>query len=162
MEIKYRTGYESLSLEDKDYNLWLLLIITRRLMYKARQRELNQYGITPPQAGILHVIENIGNKVTPAEISRQTLREPHTVSVLIDSMSKKGLVKKVKDLNKKNLVRVAITEKGKQAYYQSTKRDSVHEIMSSLSEEERQQLNRCLNKLQDKALQVLYPPYPWK
>ena len=66
-------------------------------------------------------------------------------------MEKQGLVRKVKDLDRKNLVRVVLTEKGREAYYHSTKRESIHQIMSFLSEEERQQLRHCLQTLRDKA-----------
>jgi DNA-binding MarR family transcriptional regulator len=144
---------ENLSSADEVYNLWLLFIKARRAVFKAREKELSQYGITPEQAGILFVVKHIGSRATPAEISRLTIREPHTVSGLVDRLEKAGLVKKVHDLDKKNLVRVAITEKGEQAYHHSTKRESIHHAMSSLSEEERQQLRSSLQKLFDKARQ---------
>ena len=60
-----------------------------------------------------------------------------------------------KDLDRKNLVRVALTEKGRKAYYQSTKRESIHNITSSLSEEECQQMLSYLKTLCDKALKGL-------
>ena len=104
-------------------------------MYKARTRELFQYGITPAEAAVLVIVQAIGEKATPAEISRWLFREPHSISGLLARMEKQGLVRKVKDLDRKNLVRVVITEKGQQAYQQSTKRESIHRIMSSLSEE---------------------------
>ena len=79
-------------------------------------------------------------------------------------MEKQGLVKKVKDLDRKNLVRITLTEEGHQAYRESIKRESIHRIMSSLSEEERQQLKSSLLKLRDTALEEPQieskPPYP--
>jgi len=146
---------EKLSYEDEEFNLWLLLRKARLLIYKAREKELSQYGITPEQAGVLYIVQATGEKVTPAEIARLTIREPHTVSGLISRMEKAGLVRKVKDLDRKNLVRVALTNKGRQAYKQSTKREPIHLIMSCLSKEESQQLKLYLEKLQDKALEVL-------
>ena len=149
---------------DQDYNLWWLLLLMRRIMYKARARELFQYGITPEQAAILFIVQAIGEKATPAEISRWLFREPHSISGLLARMEKEGLVRKVKDLDRKNLVRVVITEEGQQAYQQSTKRESIHKIMSSLSEEDHQQLRSYLEVLQNKALQELgvnhKPPLP--
>jgi len=140
---------------DEDYNLWWLMLLMRRIMYKARARELFQYRITPEQAAILFIVQAIGEKATPAEISRWLFREPHSVSGLLARMEKQGLVRKVKDLERKNLVRVVITEEGQQAYQQSTKRESIHRIMSSLSEEDRQQLRSYLEVLQNKALEEL-------
>ncbi len=145
---------ENLSHTDEDYNLWLLLIKVSRAMSKARERELRKAGITPEQSGILYIIDNIGKKATLVEISRLTLREPHSVSYLVDRMEKAGLAKRVKDLSRKNMVRVAMTEKGQRAYKQAG-RQTVHQTLSCLSEEERNQLRSYLGRLLDKATEVL-------
>ncbi len=140
---------------DEDYNLWLLFAVTRRATAKARHKELSQYGITLEQAGVLYVIKHIGRKIILSEIARFILREAHTISTLIDRMVAKGLVKKIKDLDRKNLVRVEMTEKGQKAYDNTTKRESIYRMISSLSEEEKRQFRTCLEKLRDKALQEL-------
>ena len=145
---------ENLSHTDENYNLWLLLIKVSRAMTKARERELRKAGITPEQSGILYIIDNIGKKATLTEISRLTLREPHSVSYLVDRMEKAGLAKRVKDLSRKNMVRVAMTEKGQRAYKQAG-RQTVHQTLFCLSEEERNQLRSYLGRLLDKATEVL-------
>jgi len=139
--------------KDEDYAVWILLGQTREAMYKARQRELKRYNITPRQAAILFTIETLNNDGTPAEISRRLLREPHTVSELLSRMEQRGLVARVKDLDRKNMVRIVMTEKGREAYSQSTKRDSIHRIMSSLSKRGHQELTSYLKTLRDTALQ---------
>ena len=146
---------DRLAYDDEDFNLALLLLKLRRFIAKAREKELSQYGLTRAQSGILYVAQATGERSTPAEISRLVFREPHTISSLIDRMGKAGLVKKAKDLPRKNQVRVTITEKGRQAYLQSAKRETTHKIMSALSKEEREQLKIYLEKLTDKAKEVL-------
>ncbi len=141
--------------EDEDYRIWTLLAQTRALLYMARGRELIQYDITPRQAAALFAIQAFDSKATPAKVSRRLCREPHTVSSLLSRMEGEGLIRKTKDLDRKNLVRITLTEKGKKAYAQSLRRESIQEIMSTLSKEERQQLSSCLEKLRDKALFVL-------
>ena len=140
------------SSNDQDYRLWVLLNQVRDAVLRARQKELNQYNISASQAAVLLVIEAIGPKATPAEISRRVFRKPHSVSGILSRMEKKGLVRRLKDLDRKNLTRVVFTEKGREAYYQSTKRESIRQIMSSLPEEERKQLTSSLQTLRDKAL----------
>ena len=144
---------------DQHYNWWLLLAQTRDAIFKARQKELNQYNISAIQADVLFTIQAFGDKVNPAEISRWLFREPHSVSELLNRMEKKGLIKKAKDPHRKNVVRVVLTEKGREAYYQSSKRDSIDKIMSSLSGEECQQLMSCLQTLQNRALKELGADY---
>jgi DNA-binding MarR family transcriptional regulator len=149
---------------DEDYKLWVLLSQAADATLRARQKELDRYGISAAEATVLFVIQAIGERATPAVITRWLLREPHTVTELLNRMEKKGLVTKTKDLERKNLVRVSITEKGRQAYQQSTKRKSIHKVLSSLSQEERQQLMASLAKLRNKALKELRvehkPPFP--
>jgi len=139
----------------EDFILWVLLVQAKDMVFKATGKELRQYGISPEEAGVLSIVQFLDNKATPAEISRWLLREPHTVSGILSRMEKKGLVRKTRDLDRKNLVRVTLTEKGRQAYYQSSKIESIRQIMSSLSEEEHQKLISCLKTLRDRALKEL-------
>lgn len=147
------------SSEDRDYNLWVLLHQTRDATYNAREKELRQYGISLMEAAVLFIIQAIGDEATPAEISRWLFRKQHSVTALLVRMEKRGLVKKTRDLARKNMVRVTITEKGTQAYSNSANRDSIHKIMSTLSEEEHRQLSASLLKVRDVALKEIKIDY---
>jgi len=142
------------TIKDNDYGLWWLFLQTRRAFHRTRVKELFQYGITAEEARVLFIVHSVGRKATPAEISRWTLRASHTVSGLLIRMEKKGLIRKVHDLDRKNMVRVVMTRKGRKAYSNSAERVSVHQILSCLSEEEFQQLRLLLEKLLDRALKV--------
>lgn len=146
---------KSVFFTDQGGDLWALLIQTRDAMFKARQKELDQYKISAAASIALSVIQSIGSRATPAEISRRLSREPHSTSGLLNRMEKKGLIKKVKDLDRKNMVRVVITDKGYEAYYQSMRQESIHMIISSLSEEECQQLRSLLRTVRNEALKVI-------
>jgi len=148
----------------EDFRLWVLLRRTRRAIHKARERELRRADISTINFGVLSVIQAIGNRPTLAEISRWLLRESHSISELIGRMEKEELVRRVRDLDKKNLVRIEITEKGQQVYDRSAKRTVIHRIMSSLSKEEQHQLRSLLEKLHGRAYKELgidkKPPWP--
>ncbi len=149
--MKYDEAAKYFSYSDEDQDMWLLLTRARYSVFRAREKELQRYGISPEQAGLLFVVQALGGKATPAAISRAIMRQPHTVSALVDRMSKKGLVKKVKDLDRKNLVRVALTEKGLKAYDETIKRGPIHRIMSVLTPKERADFKIYLEKIMDKA-----------
>jgi MarR family transcriptional regulator, organic hydroperoxide resistance regulator len=153
-QVKNGVKMNSMLSTDQDYNLWVLLRQTRDAMVKARERELEKYGISSIQAAVLFTIQAIGAEATPAEISRRLVREPHSVSGLLNRMERQGLITRVKDLPKRNMVRVVMTDKGREAYEQSTKRLSMHEIMSVLSEAERNQMWGYLERLRDKAMKL--------
>ncbi len=149
--MKYDEATKFYTSEDEDQDLWLLLTHTRYAVFRAREKELLRYGVSPEQVGLLFVVQALGNKATPAALSRHILRQPHTVSALVDRMARRGLVKKVKDLDRKNLVRVVMTEKGQKTYDLSTKRGPIHRIMNTLTEEEKREFRAYLEKLLAKA-----------
>jgi len=140
---------------NRNYNLWVLMHQVSDIIFNAREAELQEYGLPATQAEVLFVIKAIGDKVTPAQISRMMFRRPHSVSGIIDRMKKAGLVKKTKDLNRKNLVRVTITAKGEQAYKQAMKGKAVQKIISALSESEQQKFKSLLDILRTKGLKEL-------
>ena len=144
------------SLPTEQYSeLWRLLAQTKNAILKARTRELLQYDVSATQARFLFVIQGLGDKATPTEIGQRLLQEPSSVSEFLSRLERNGLVKKVRDLNKKNMVRVVLTEKGLEIHYRTMKRESVHKIMSSLSDEECQQMRSYLLKLRRKALKEI-------
>jgi MarR family transcriptional regulator, organic hydroperoxide resistance regulator len=149
--MEYDESAKYYSAEDEDQDLWLLLTHTRYAIFRAREKELQRYGVSPEQVGLLFVVQALGNKATPAALSRHILRQPHTVSALVDRMAKRGLVKKVKDLDRKNLVRVVMTEKGQKTYDLSTKRGPIHRILNSVSPQEKKEFRETLEKLLARA-----------
>jgi len=151
----YNEAVRYYSYSDDDHDLWMFLTHTRYAIYRAREKELQRYGVSPEQVGVLFIVKALENKATPAEISRFIMRQPHTVSALIDRMEEKGFVKKIHDLEKKNLVRVSLTEKGEKAYELSTKRGPIHRIMAVLSNEERAEFRNLLEKLHTQARKEL-------
>lgn len=132
--------------------LWVMLHQARDAIFKVREKELKKYNISTIKAAVLFNIQAIGYEATASEIARHLLRESHSVSTILGRMEKQGLVKKVKDLDRKNVVRVYLTDKGKEVYLEAAKRESICEIMSCLSDEERRQLISSLNKLRNEAL----------
>jgi len=116
------------------------------------------------KAAVLFIVDSIGDEATPAEISRWLLRKSHSVSGLLDRMEKDRLITKTKNLHKKNLVRVTITEKGRKALALSLKRESINNTLSILSKEEQEQLYSSLEKVRDLALKeaavTFKPNYP--
>jgi len=136
-------------------NLWLLLARTQHIVSKIRHKELRQCGVTINEAAVLFTILRLKRPATPAAISQEVHWEPHTVSELLKVMEKKGTIKKVRDLERKNLIRVAITDKGIEAYHKSAQRKSTRQVMSVLTKEEQIQLWTLLAKVRDKGLEQL-------
>jgi|WetSurMetagenome_2_1015567.scaffolds.fasta_scaffold145290_1 DNA-binding MarR family transcriptional regulator len=149
---------------DADHELWVLLRQARDAVHKVRDNELRQFGISSVQASILFIIQAIGHEATAAEISRWIFRRPHGVSMLLNRMQKKELIKRVKSPQRKNVSRIIITTKGQKALDESAKGACIHRVMSTLDPEEQALLKSYLLKLRDTACEDLKvnvkPSYP--
>ena len=141
---------------DRDFELWSLLHQARDAIARARENELRQADISMIKAAVLFFVKSMDGPATPAKISRYLFREPHTISGLLDRMENQGLVRRVHDLQRKNLVRIEVTEKGDEFYRKTReKRKIISRIMSTLSEEERDNLRVYLEKLRNRALKEI-------
>ena len=84
-----------------DHDLWVRLRQVSHLLDETRTKELKQFNLSVTESAVLLIVPVIGKDVTPAEISRQLFREPHTMSKLISQVVKKRLLTKTQDLKKK-------------------------------------------------------------
>lgn len=135
------------------WELFTLLLQASDAVTRARQSELREVGATMMQLALLFIVKFIKGTATPAEISRWLFRKRHTVSALLKHMEKQGLVARTKDLPKKGMIRVSVTEEGEKLFRQAiAKREAVPEIMSCLSQEERANFSAYLRRVRDEAL----------
>lgn len=146
------------------YKLWWLIFQTRHVLMLCSDQELSPYGISNIQAATLFVIDSIGPRATPSEIARWLFREPHTVSVVLGRMKNKGLLTMSKDLEKRNQIRVTLTEEGKELRRRISRRKSIGRILGTLTDSECAQLWSSLDKLRMRGLKTLGighpPPFP--
>lgn len=144
---------------DQNFEDWMALRMlirqTRDVIQRIREDELSQYGISASQSAVLMVVKSIGNKATPAEISRWLFRQPHSVGGILNRMEKDGLIKKTKDLDRKNMIRISLTKKGQLAYQDSLKIEVSSKLIGCFSQTERQQLRLLLEKLRNRAFEEL-------
>jgi DNA-binding MarR family transcriptional regulator len=145
----------TVSKEDKLFNLWLLLLKTRRVLYRAREKELIPYDITPEQGEILYINRAKKGNVNQTEIARLMAREPHTISGIIQRMEKKGLVKKYEDSQLKNIKKIGVTKKGQRVLEKVDLRVTIKNIMSTLTDKESSQLWSLLEKLLNAGINEL-------
>jgi len=142
---------EEITAQDSGFYARFLIGRVRHLMFNARQKELAPYHISPRQATILFILQNLGHKPTLAELAEHTDREINTLSLQMTRMEREGLVKKTRESPKSKLLRFELTAKGLESYKASHKSKSINAIMTALSEKERQELISLLQKVIVKA-----------
>jgi DNA-binding MarR family transcriptional regulator len=136
---------------DEYLKLWVSLVKAKDAISKIRQKELEPFNISPEQSGILFVLTRVKADPTPADLSRLLIRDPSSITIMLKRMEARGLITKSPDRNKKNLIRVTITDKGKEIYNQVIARNCVFKIMSGLTDEQCHQLKNYLDILLTRA-----------
>jgi DNA-binding MarR family transcriptional regulator len=141
--------------EDKEYDLWILLSRVYHLIAMLRKLELSKYEILPVQSYILFVIKALGNETTPSNISEYVYQQRSSISDILNRIVKQGLIKKTNKASGNKRVIVTLTAKGEKALKLSKNREYLHKVMSSLTEEEKQQLESAMEILRDAAINEL-------
>lgn len=116
---------------------------------KKRGRDiLSNFEITNPQFNALLVLrEHPG--ITMGEICEKLFLACSTATDLIDRMEKSGYLNRKRDPQDRRVIRLSITEKGKQVIAEviAARRRYVASILKQLTEEETEQLAESLERL---------------
>ena len=132
---------------ESSFNLWLLIGKVNHSIMLIRQRELNQHHIPVRQTLVLYTIQALGEKATLSEVAKLVEREVHVVSRQAVSMEKDGLIKRIKNTPKSNLLRLELTERGLEVVKVARESESITSILSFLTGEERKQMESILNRI---------------
>jgi DNA-binding MarR family transcriptional regulator len=139
---------------------WWEMSVTSLILQRAWGMELGQIGLTLPQALVLVMVAGSSEPITPMKLSKLLHREPHTISALLSRMEVQGLVKKERNLQRGNWVRVTLTKKGKDAYERQVKARRVRNVTECLSKQELDTLNIMNRKLRAKGIEMLRDMLP--
>ena len=150
---------DSVTLNENE-KAWQALAITSSVMRRAWEMELAQVGLTAPQAMVLGFLHVSPTPLTPMGLSRLLGREPHTVSALVTRMEADGLVRRSHDLQRKNWVRVSLTEKGRDAFRRQLTQRKVRNITECLPKKELDALNAANATLRARAIELIREMQP--
>ncbi|MDB6169812.1 MAG: MarR family transcriptional regulator [Verrucomicrobia bacterium] len=136
--------------------------------FRAVESNLARHNISQGRFGVLMSLlnncrgESSPTALSPAELADRTAVTRATMTGLIDTLERDGLVTRVPDTEDRRMMAVGLTEKA---------RTLLHEIlpdhfrrmtalMQSLDESERRTLVQLLNKIQEQAAAMAPPPAP--
>lgn len=134
---------------------WVLFHQAPDAVYRVSSKRLRPAGVTLEQSRVLFVLSRSSSPPSRTEIGRILMRKPHTVTALLNGMQRAGLIRRIKDDENENLLRVVMTEKGRDAWKQILQSKLATILTSTLSKEEFYQLSGILEKLRDAALREL-------
>ena len=149
---------------DKDYALVTQIMQVADIFIKVRERELLPQNLSATAAEILFLVDAMGKDITPAKITRMLLREPHSISGILKRMETHGLIKRTKNMERKNQIRVTLTAKGEKALKQAMKLEGTTNVLSKLSAAQQRELKATLTALKEagmKELRLSPKALPW-
>lgn len=111
-------------------------------------RHLPNYGLTISQFGVLEALYHLGS-MFQNQLAEKILKSTGNMTLVIDNLCKRGLVKRVRDENDRRYYQIHLTKEGRELietiFPQHVK--GVVETFSALSAEEQAQLTKLCRKL---------------
>jgi len=128
--------------------LWLLLRRVGDTLMRCQDLVFSKYGLTTEQWGLLTALKARG-PLRPTDLAKLLERTPNSMSMLIDRVAKAGLVRRTRDRKDRRVVTVSMTEKGRTAVEPAIPAgwELIHELLSSLSDDEQRDLADLLEKV---------------
>jgi DNA-binding MarR family transcriptional regulator len=133
--------------QDINSEIWNLISSVHHSVFLIRQQELKQHRIHIRQLYVLRAIRDLGPEVTLSDISKRVERQPHVISRQTILMEKEGLIKRLRNTPKSNVLNLKITPKGLRIIEGAKKSESIEAIFSPLTDEERQNIKLSLKKI---------------
>jgi DNA-binding MarR family transcriptional regulator len=135
------------TLAQSNFDIWTLIGSVNHTIVSLRQKELSKYHIPVRQLYVLRTVQALGSNATLSEVARQVEREDHVISKQAVRMEEDGLIKRIKNTNKSNVLKLELTDKGLEMAKMSVESKSLKKLFSSLSPEERSQIESILKKI---------------
>jgi DNA-binding MarR family transcriptional regulator len=132
---------------------WTIFDGTRFVIARLREIEIAQFGLTLEQFVVLKTISENQGAMTTKNLEEATLRQHHSISVLINRMIKLGTLTKTRKTGE-NRNTITITPKGWKLL-QTITNLSIELTFSALKSREKEQMARYLRLLHDKARLML-------
>ena len=135
-----------------DQKLSLNFIYTFNCFKEAQKVFFKQYGITAQQFNVLRILRgNYPKPYTTSQIRDRMLDKMSDASRIVDRLVKKGLVKRSVTKTDKRLVDILISDTGLALLKSIDKPLNQHmaNTFSKFSREEKEALNKLLNKMRD-------------
>ena len=152
------------AISDPTLKIWITLRQTYIRISRCEEAVIAREGLTLQQYKVLLAIKHIKNPVTPTAVADWLDRNTNSISLIIDRMEKDRLVKRVRDLKDRRMLRLVITQEGKEIFERATgpSWDCMKRVTSCLSAEEMSTFAQLMERLGESAFEELAPEKPGK
>jgi MarR family transcriptional regulator, 2-MHQ and catechol-resistance regulon repressor len=127
---------------------WVKLARAFSVFSKATIKDIESYGLTEPQFGVLEALGHLGT-MTFGQLCKKKLVSGGNMTVVVDNLEKQGLVERKHCEEDRRAIYVHLTSKGEVVFKEIFPKHAkmVSRLMAPLTEKEQQQLGGLLKKL---------------
>jgi len=105
------THYQGTPEEIRSLNAFIKLTRAADSLTARLSRRSTIEGLTSSQFGVLESLYHLGS-MCPGEISKKLLKSSGNITLVIDNLEKRGLVRRVRDQEDRRMIMVSITQQG--------------------------------------------------
>ena len=145
--------------EKKPLEAWILCHQMCNMLERCEEATFSKSGLTPQQYWVLAAIKFNTAPVNHRDVANWLGRNTNSITLIVDRMENKGLVKRFRDLPDRRSVRLVMTPKAEEVFTQVVEPywDLISKMMSCLSEEETQTYIGLLEQVNERAFEHSYP-----
>ncbi len=142
------THFKGSDKEENSLNAYIKLVRATESINSRQSKSLAKENLTMSQFGALEVLYHLG-ELNQREIGKKLLKSGGNITLVIDNLVKRELVKKKTDKSDRRAVIVSLTKKGQEFIegYFPKHLALIMEQFSVLTDEERTELARICKKL---------------
>ncbi len=126
------------------------LVLTAELLQKCIASLIQPFDLSPATGLVLSILADSETPLSPNNIAQRLIISRASVTSLLDSLEKRGFVKRQPHLSDRRMLSVVLTDSGRQVANQF--RPIVHKQqkvwLEALNEKEQEQLTQMLHRLQ--------------
>jgi len=109
---------------------------------------LKGYNLSRAGYNILDILILNGGTMIPTKISKKIFRSKHTVTIIIDTLEKRGLVKRESVRADRRMKNISITEEGvdliRRTSFAEGRKDISHQVLMPIDKKQTEMLNNIL------------------
>lgn len=126
------------------------LVRTAELLEKRIAGLLQPFGLSPATGLVLSILADTDTPVSPNQIAERLIISRASVTSLIDSLEKRGYVRRQPHGSDRRMLLIELTETGRQVAdrFRPIVHQHENQWLSTLSDEEQEQLIQLLHRLQ--------------
>ncbi len=133
---------------DLALTMWVKLARASATFGRLAGRDIEQYGLTQPQFGVLEMLGHLG-PLTTGDIGKRMLVTGGCTTVILDNLEKDGLIERIRNSEDRRVINVQLTARGQATFKRIFPKHAgrITELASVLTEEDQARLSDLLRKL---------------